>query len=57
VVARAKGGKATVDGIKLYCRGHNDVAARDDFGHEVMDRYSRRTPERRRATMSRERIR
>jgi hypothetical protein len=48
VVARAKGGKSTVENIKVYCWGHNDIAAREDFGHDVMDRYTRRTPTRRR---------
>jgi hypothetical protein len=42
VVARAKGGKSTVENIRLYCWGHNDVAAREDFGHDAMDRYTRR---------------
>jgi hypothetical protein len=40
VDARAKGGKATVDKIMQVCVGHNDLAARQDFGNKVMDRYA-----------------
>jgi hypothetical protein len=36
---RAKGGKATVDKIVATCRDHNLLAARQDFGNTVMDRY------------------
>jgi hypothetical protein len=40
VDARANGGKATVDKILATCRAHNDLAARQDFGNDVMDRYT-----------------
>jgi hypothetical protein len=47
VTARAKGGKAViVDDIKVACSKHNDLAARQDFGNHVMDRYT--GPKRRR---------
>jgi hypothetical protein len=40
-VPKARGGPATVDGIRLACRFHNVRGARRDFGDEVMDRYTR----------------
>jgi hypothetical protein len=40
-VPKARGGPATVDGIRLACRPHNVRSARRDFGNELMDRYTR----------------
>jgi hypothetical protein len=40
VDARANGGKGTVDNILATCRAHNDLAARQDFGNDLMDRYT-----------------
>ena len=36
VVEVARGGEATVDGIRLRCRGHNQYAAERTFGPEFM---------------------
>jgi hypothetical protein len=36
----AKGGSATVEDLMCACDFHNDLAARQDFGDAVMDRYS-----------------
>jgi hypothetical protein len=43
--ARAKGGKATVERIQLTCRGHNVLGGYQDFGAQVMDRYTGRKRE------------
>ena len=37
----ARGGVSTVENVRLACRPHNDLAARQIFGDEVMDRYRR----------------
>ncbi len=44
---RALGGASTIDNVRLACRPHNLLAARQLFGDAVMDRYTRRplTPE------------
>jgi 5-methylcytosine-specific restriction endonuclease McrA len=36
----ALGGKSTLDNVRLACRPHNLLAARQVFGDEVMDRYA-----------------
>jgi hypothetical protein len=41
VKAKALGGKATVAGMRLLCRFHNQLAAREAFGDAWMDRYTR----------------
>jgi hypothetical protein len=40
VVPFARGGKATVDGLRVLCRTHNDLAARQAFGDEWMDAFT-----------------
>ncbi len=46
-IPRALGGPATLENIRLACKPHNNLAARQIFGDAVMDRYTRRpsTPE------------
>jgi hypothetical protein len=39
-LAEALGGLATVENLRLLCRGHNDLAARRTFGDEWMNRYT-----------------
>jgi hypothetical protein len=39
---RARGGPSTVEGIRLLCAVHNQLAARRAFGDEWMDRFTRR---------------
>ncbi len=43
----ALGGASTIDNVRLACRPHNLLSARQIFGDAVMDRYARRpsTPE------------
>jgi 5-methylcytosine-specific restriction endonuclease McrA len=38
----AKGGAATVEGLTVHCKAHNDLEARRVFGDQVMDRFTRR---------------
>jgi 5-methylcytosine-specific restriction endonuclease McrA len=40
VVPRGKGGASTVDGCRLLCRSHNQLAARHVYGDEWMDRLT-----------------
>jgi hypothetical protein len=40
VVPYARGGKATVDGLRVLCRTHNDLAARQAYGDEWMDAFT-----------------
>ena len=40
--ALALGGESTIDNVRLACRPHNLLAARQVFGDAVMDRYTRR---------------
>jgi hypothetical protein len=40
VVPRARGGVADVDGLRVLCRFHNDLAARRAYGDEWMDRFT-----------------
>ncbi len=42
IVPRARGGPPTVDGIRLLCAVHNDLAARRAFGDDWMDRFTRK---------------
>jgi 5-methylcytosine-specific restriction endonuclease McrA len=41
VVPRARGGASTVDGCRLLCAAHNQLAARQVYGDEWMDRFTR----------------
>jgi 5-methylcytosine-specific restriction endonuclease McrA len=40
ILALALGGKSTIENVRLACRPHNLLAARQAFGDEVMDRYA-----------------
>jgi hypothetical protein len=40
VVPFARGGKPTVDGLRVLCRVHNDLAARNTYGDAWMDRFT-----------------
>ncbi len=40
----ALGGASTLDNVRLACRPHNLLSARQVFGDAVMDRYARRRP-------------
>jgi hypothetical protein len=42
VQAWALGGPTTVEGIRLACRAHNQLAARRVFGDAWMDRFARK---------------
>jgi hypothetical protein len=35
-----RGGRSIVENTRLLCRAHNDLAARQHLGHEVMDRFT-----------------
>jgi 5-methylcytosine-specific restriction endonuclease McrA len=39
VVPRALGGPSTIDNLRVCCRSHNDLAARQVFGDAWMDRF------------------
>ena len=41
IVPRAKGGPSTVANLRLTCRVHNDLAAREVYGDAWMDRFTR----------------
>jgi len=41
VVPRGRGGASTVDGCRLLCSAHNQLAARQVYGDEWMDRFTR----------------
>jgi hypothetical protein len=45
VTPRALGGPSTVANLRVLCRRHNDLAARQAFGDEWMDRFTRSTRE------------
>jgi 5-methylcytosine-specific restriction endonuclease McrA len=48
ILALALGGKSTIENVRLACRSHNLLAARQAFGDTVMDRYAPgRSPTRR----------
>jgi hypothetical protein len=40
-VAEALGGRPTVENLRLLCKAHNDLAARETFGDDWMDRFTR----------------
>jgi hypothetical protein len=40
-IARALGGKSTVENVRVLCRFHNDLAARQTFGDAHMDQFTR----------------
>jgi 5-methylcytosine-specific restriction endonuclease McrA len=40
VVPRARGGPSTVDNCRLTCRTHNQLAARQVYGDDWMDRFT-----------------
>jgi hypothetical protein len=39
IVPRARGGASTIDNVRICCRSHNDLAARQIFGDAWMDRF------------------
>jgi 5-methylcytosine-specific restriction endonuclease McrA len=41
VVPRGRGGASTVDGCRLLCAAHNQLAARQVYGDEWMDQFTR----------------
>jgi hypothetical protein len=41
IAPRALGGPSTIENIRLCCRAHNDLAARQVFGDAWMDRFRR----------------
>jgi hypothetical protein len=41
VLPRARGGGSTVDNLRLLCRFHSDLAARQELGDACMDRFTR----------------
>jgi 5-methylcytosine-specific restriction endonuclease McrA len=41
ILPRAMGGPSTVENVRLTCRGHNLLAARQAFGDEWMNRFTR----------------
>lgn len=42
ILPKALGGEPTVDNVRVTCRGHNLLAARQVFGDAFMDRFTRR---------------
>jgi hypothetical protein len=44
ITPRALGGPSTADNLRIACRVHNLVAARQTFGDEWMDRFTRPAP-------------
>jgi hypothetical protein len=42
VVPRARGGPSTIDNCRLACRTHNQLAARQVYGDDWMDRFTNR---------------
>ena len=42
VVPRARGGPSTIDNCRLACRTHNQLAARQVYGDDRMDRFTNR---------------
>jgi 5-methylcytosine-specific restriction endonuclease McrA len=44
VVPRGRGGPSTAENCRVLCRAHNLEAARDVYGAEVMDRYTKGAP-------------
>jgi hypothetical protein len=41
IVARARGGASTAADLRILCRAHNDLAARQTFGDDWMNRFTR----------------
>jgi len=41
ILPRALGGPSTVDNLRVACRAHNQLAARQAFGDEWMERFTR----------------
>jgi hypothetical protein len=41
VVPRARGGPSTIDNCRLACRAHNQLAARQVYGDDWMDQFTR----------------
>jgi hypothetical protein len=41
VVPRARGGPSTIENLRVLCRFHNDLAARQQLGDAWMDQFSR----------------
>lgn len=39
----ARGGASTVSNLRVLCATHNDLAARQVFGEEWMDRFTSRS--------------
>ncbi len=48
VIPRARGGPPTIENTRLLCRVHNEYAARQVYGDEWMDRFTRKRSEARR---------
>jgi hypothetical protein len=44
IVPRGRGGASTVDGCRLLCAGHNQLAARQVYGDDWMDLFTRTVP-------------
>jgi hypothetical protein len=44
VVPRARGGPSTIENLRLLCRAHNDIAARQVLGDAWMDRFTGAAP-------------
>jgi hypothetical protein len=42
VVPRARGGPSTVENCRILCRTHNQLAARQVYGDDWMDRFTHR---------------
>ncbi|HYG67680.1 MAG TPA: hypothetical protein VD838_08480 [Anaeromyxobacteraceae bacterium] len=40
VEPRGRGGPTTLAGMRILCRGHNDLAARRVYGDAWMDRFT-----------------
>jgi hypothetical protein len=41
ILPRAHGGPSTIDNLRIACRAHNQLAARQAFGDEWMERFTR----------------
>jgi hypothetical protein len=44
IIPWAHGGPTTVENLECACGFHNQLAAREDFGDDLVDRYARRPP-------------
>jgi hypothetical protein len=45
ILPHALGGPSTVDNLRVACRAHNKLAARQAFGDEWMERFTRAAPD------------